>query len=66
MASEDDRKQKTFYPEADTADWITETARQNDRSESYVVSKMLEEIAESVNSEPIMLSNHTFKAEKKE
>lgn len=60
-----DRAQKTIYPDSETAEWVEELADENDRSESYVISKLLEGLAESVDYESIKLVNYNFSVEDK-
>lgn len=51
-------KQKTFYPEVKTAEWIEETSEKSERSESFVISRVMEKVAESHDFDPIFI--HEF------
>lgn len=58
-----DRPQKSFYPNEKTAGWIEKIAEMSDRSESYVLKKIVKGVADSVDGEPVNMRNYEFKAE---
>lgn len=49
--------QKTFYPSEDVGRWIEKVANESDRSESYIISKVMEELADSAEYDEIRLQD---------
>lgn len=58
-----EREQKTFYPKSHVADWVGDVADKSSRSESFVLSKFIEELANSVDFEEVRIYDTTAKLE---
>ncbi|EGQ44136.1 MAG: hypothetical protein J07AB43_01950 [Candidatus Nanosalina sp. J07AB43] len=58
IEKEDVKKQKSVYVDDELATWIEKVAEHNDRSESYVLKKLLRAVKDSVDGEMIRLREY--------
>lgn len=54
------KPQKALYPDADLAAWIEATAAESDRSESYVLRKIVEDVRDSASGDALDVNRIEF------